>query len=177
MNLQLGGSGGSLQRALEPGVRLDAVPLAGVNVQGDTAPCASAFAVAVSDGDQQRDGVGSTQRARSMRCGRAALRPRVASVAFDELGQAVLGEEVVDGLAEQRLEGGVAVGREALELAVDRRGELAGHACLARACGCRDRAAAGRSARRAPGVPGADDDLHNPLRPHFGLQGPTAPFD
>ena len=34
------------------------------------------------------------------------------SVAFDELGQAVLGEEVVDRLAEQRLEGGVAVGGE-----------------------------------------------------------------
>ena len=103
-----------------------------------------------------------------------APRPRAASVALDELGQAVLGEEVVDGLAEQRLEGGVAVGSEALELAVDRRGELAGHACLARACGCRGRAAAGRSARRAPGVPGADDDLHNPLRPHFDLQGLTA---
>ena len=30
---------------------------------------------------------------------------RAASVALDELGQAVLGEQVVDGLAEQRLEG------------------------------------------------------------------------
>ena len=36
-----------------------------------------------------------------------------ASVAFDELGQAVLGEQIVDGLAEERLEGGVAVGGEA----------------------------------------------------------------
>ena len=47
---------------------------------------------------------------------RAAPILRVASVALDELGQAVLGEQVVDGLAEERLEGGVAIGGEAPEL-------------------------------------------------------------
>ena len=41
-----------------------------------------------------------------------ALSPRVASVPFDELGRAVLGEEAVDGFAEKGLEGGVAVGRK-----------------------------------------------------------------
>ena len=61
---------------------------------------------------------------------------RFASVAFDELGQAVLGEEVVDRLAEERLEGGVAVGGEAPELAADLGGEVGGDARLARACGC-----------------------------------------
>ena len=47
---------------------------------------------------------------------RAAPILSVASVAFDELGQAVLGEQVVHGFAEERLEGGVAVGGEAAEL-------------------------------------------------------------
>ena len=42
------------------------------------------------------------------------------SVALDELGQAVLGKQIGDGLAEQGLKGGVAVGREAAELAADR---------------------------------------------------------
>ena len=61
----------------------------------------------------------------------------------------MLGEEVVDGLAEQRLEGGVAVGGEAPELAADRGGEVGGDTRLARARG-RERGA--RPARRQLGV-------------------------
>ena len=48
--------------------------------------------------------------------GLPAHRPRAASVALDELGQAVLGEQIVDRFAEQRLEGGVAVGDGPSEL-------------------------------------------------------------
>ena len=58
---------------------------------------------------------GCAQRARPVRCGLAATGgacscARVASVAFDELGQAVHGEKIVDGFAEKRQESGVVVG-------------------------------------------------------------------
>ena len=96
--------------------------------------------------------MGEASRRAKMR----GLQRKLASVAldeFDELRQAVLGKEIVDHLAEQRLEGGVAVGGEAPELTADGGGEVGGDARLARARGWGLRAGRWRQRLgRGPGV-------------------------
>ena len=67
----------------------------------------------------------------------ALRRDGPSGVGIGDLGQAMLGEQVVEGLAEQRLDGGVGVGCETAQQAADLRREIAGDADLAEAAGLR----------------------------------------